>query len=397
MTQTEQSPPDRRPLAGVRVIDLTHAYAGPFATFHLAAMGADVVKIEPPGGDEFRNWRELTFAQANAGKRSVVLDLKSAEGREVLDRLVRDADVLVENSRPGALQRLGITSEAMRTLNPRLIFCSISGYGQSGELRDRPAMEWSVQALSGLSRLYVDDDAPPTTLGLSVLDPFAGYMAFAGIMAALLQRHHTGLGQHIDIGMFDAAWVLAASSVTDLLAGETPVAMVSRPNSARFMCRDRRLFISFIWPKWFASLAQVLDAPELAQDQRFATNALIQQNGEALIAEVEMRLATRDAAEWAQLLAERGVPASPVETTQEAARWPQVRERHLLERVKAEDRERDFEIVGSGIVFADHGPRVTGDVPRRGGATRSVLEGAGLSGLEIDRLVANGVVEAFDG
>lgn len=395
MTQTDQDN-DRRPLAGVRVIDLTHAYAGPFATFHLAAMGADVVKVEPPGGDEFRSWRELTFAQANAGKRSLVLDLKSPEGRELLERLVRDADVLVENSRPGALQRLGITWERMREVNPRLIFCSVSGYGQSGELRDRPAMEWSVQAMSGLSGLYVDDAAPPTTLGLSVLDPFAGYMAFAGIMAALLQRHHTGTGQHIDVGMFDAAWVLAASSVTDMLAGETPVAMVPRPNSARFMCRDRRLFISFIWPKWFATLAQVLGAPELAQDPRFATNALIQQHGEALIAAVEALLATKDAAEWAKLLADRGVPASPVETVAEAARWPQVRDRHLLESVRSEDRQRDLSIVGSGLVFAEHGPRISADVPRQGDATRAVLTQAGLSAGEIDLLLAKGVVEACD-
>lgn len=163
------------------------------------------------------------------------------------------------------------------------------------------------------------------------------------------------------------------------------------------MCRDRRLFISFIWQKWFAGLALMLDAPELAQDPRFATNAVIQQNGEAMIAEVEMRLTTRDTAEWAELLAERGVPPSHVETMEDAARWPQVRECHLPERAKAEDRERDFEIVGSGIVFADHGPRVTGDVPRCGDATRSVPEAAGLSRVEIDRLVDSGVAEALDG
>ena len=252
------------PLAGIKVIDLTHAYAGPFSTFHLATMGADVLKIEAPGGDEFRDWRELTFAQANAGKRSMVLNLKQPEGLAVLDRLVAGADVLVENSRPGAMEKLGISWERLKAINPRLIFCSISGYGQTGELRSRPAMEWSVQAMSGINRIYVDEDAPPTTLGLSILDPFAGYMAFAAVMAALLQRQKTGIGQRIDIGMFDAAWVLAASSVTEMLAGITPVSMIARPNSARFMCRDKRLFISFIWPKWFAALCDVLDAPDMA-------------------------------------------------------------------------------------------------------------------------------------
>lgn len=381
-------------LAGVRVIDLTHAYAGPFATFHLAAMGADVIKVEVPGGDEFRRWRELTFAQANAGKRSVVIDLKQPDGLAVLEKLVAGADVLIENSRPGAAARMGVTWERMREINPRLIFCSVSGYGQSGELRDRPAMEWSVQAMSGINSLYVDDDAPPTTLGISILDPFAGYMAFAGIMAALLQRATTGTGQRVDIGMFDAAWVLAASSVTDILAGDVPVSMVARPNSARFKCRDKRLFISFIWPKWFATLCDVLEAPELATDPRFTDAAGIKANGDALIAAVEAKLASRDAADWAEKLAARGVPASPIDGIEQAAAWPQVRERHLLETVTAADGVRELNIVGSGIVFEANGPRVAAGVPALGDHTFTALAEAGYTTDEIEALVAKGVVQS---
>jgi len=384
------------PLAGVRVIDLTHAYAGPFATFHLAAMGAEVIKIEPPGGDEFRQWRELTFAQANAGKHSVVLDLKQPEGLAVLDKLIATADVLVENSRPGAAARLGITWEHVRDINPRLIFCSVSGYGQTGELRDRPAMEWSVQAMSGISSLYVEESAPPTTLGLSILDPFAGYMAFAAILAALLQRDKTGKGQRVDIGMFDAAWVLAASSVTDILAGDTPVSMIPRPNSARFMCRDKRLFISFIWPKWFAALCDVLEAPDLLNDPRFADAAAIRANGDALIAAVEARLARRDAVEWAALLAARGVPASPIDSIGEAARWSQVRDRHLLESVASADGKRRIDIVGSGIVFEENGPRVSSGVPPLGAHSRAALLRAGIAEGDIARLIDQGIVGAGD-
>jgi CoA:oxalate CoA-transferase len=384
------------PLAGVKVIDLTHAYAGPFSTFHMAAMGADVLKIEAPGGDEFRHWREYTFAQANAGKRSMVLNLKSEQGLAVLDRLVAGADVVVENSRPGALEKLGITWERLNAINPSLIFCSISGFGQSGELRNRPAMEWSVQAMSGINRLYVEDSAEPTVLGLSILDPFAGYMAFAGVMAALLQRNKTGTGQRIDVSMFDAAWVLAASSVTELLQGITPVSMLPRPNSARFMCRDKRLFISFIWPKWFAAVSEVIGAPELLTDARFANDAAIARNGDALIFEIERCLAHRDAAEWAALLGARGVPASPVDSVSEAAEWPQVRNRNLLETVSLADGERKTEIVGSGLVFAHNPPRVTGGVPAVGSSTRAALSAAGFSQAEIDGLVAAGVVEVAD-
>lgn len=386
------SNPHHAPLAGIRVIDLTHAYAGPFATYQLGLMGAEVIKIEAPGGDEFRHWREATFAQANAGKRSVVLDLKRPEGLKILMELVRDADVVTENLRPGAAAKLGVDWATLKEINPRLIFCSVSGYGQSGELRDRPAMEWSVQAMSGLNSLYVPDDAPATTLGLSILDPFAGYMAFAAIMAAILQRQKTGVGQRVDIGMFDAAWVLAASSVTDVLIGETPVSMVPRPNSARFMCRDRRLFISFIWPKWFSALCDAFGDPALAQDPRFASPEATRANGDALIAAVERHLARRDAADWAQELAQRGIPASPICTISEAAAWPQVRERHLLETAVLADGKRSLDIVGSGIVFEHDGPRLGGPLPAVGEYTRTALSALGYDDAAIAELAASGVV-----
>ncbi len=380
------------PLAGIRIIDLTHAFAGPFATYQLGLMGAEVIKVEAPGGDEFRHWREATFAQANAGKRSIVLDLKQATAREILFRLVADADVVVENLRPGAAAKLGIDWESLKAVNPRVIFCSVSGYGQSGELRDRPAMEWSVQAMSGTTSLYVDPEAPATTLGLSILDPFAGYMAFAGIMAAILQRHKTGVGQRVDVSMFDAAWVLSASAVTDILRGDTPVSMVPRPNSARFMCRDRRMFISFIWPKWFTTLCDVLEAPELAADPRFADAASIRANGDALISAIEARLAHRDASEWAELLAARGVPASPVCSVSEAAAWPQVRQRHLLESLPTADGKGTQEIVGAGIVFGRDSPRLNGPVPALGEFTSDALKQAGYSEADIARFTASGAV-----
>ena len=351
-----------------------------------------MIKVEAPGGDEFRGWREATFAQANAGKRSIVLDLKQPEGLDILYRLVKDADVLTENLRPGAAAKLGIDWEKLKSINPRLIFCSVSGYGQSGELRDRPAMEWSVQAMSGLNALYVDQNAPATTLGLSILDPFAGYMAFAAIMAAILQRQKTGIGQRIDIGMFDAAWVLGAGSVTDVLNGDTPVSMLTRPNSARFMCRDRRLFISFIWPKWFASLCDAFGAPELASDPRFATPAAMQANGAALIEAVEGHLAKRDAADWAAELSRRGIPASPICSIDEAALWPQVRARRLLETAQLDRANASLEIVGSGIVFEHNGPRLRGPLPALGEFTLETLQGLGYDAAEIAALAEAGVI-----
>ena len=192
--------------------------------------------------------------------------------------------------------------------------------------------------------------------------------------------------------MFDAAWVLSASAVTDILRGDTPVSMVPRPNSARFMCRDRRMFISFIWPKWFTTLCDVLEAPELAADPRFADAASIRANGDALISAIEARLAHRDASEWAELLAARGVPASPVCSVSEAAAWPQVRQRHLLDSLPTADGTGTQEIVGAGIVFGRDSPRLNGPVPALGEFTSDALKQAGYSEADIARFTASGAV-----
>ncbi len=384
---------DRRPLAGIKIIDLTHALSGPFATYHLALMGAEVLKIEPPGkGDEFRAYSPTVFAQANAGKRSITLDLKKPAGREVLYRLIAGTDVAIENFRPGVAAELGLDWDKLKGLNPRLIYCSISGYGQSGDLRDRPAIEWSVQAMSGVSSLYVEEQQDPRTLGLSMLDPFAGYMAYASIMAAILQRQKTQQGQRLDVSMFDAAWVLNSAAIVDAMAGKVPVSMTRRANSARFMAKDRRLFISFVWPKWFEALCEVLDAPELLADPRFADNRAMQANGEAMIAEIERRLASRTAEEWAGELARRGVPASPICTLAEAAAWPQVRGRHLLETTGLPQGGQPLDVVGAGVVFEHDSPRLGGPVPALGEFTEEALLLAGYDALQIEKLRQDGVV-----
>ncbi|TRZ93732.1 MAG: CoA transferase [Rhodocyclaceae bacterium] len=381
------------PLGEIRIIDLTHALSGPFATFHLALMGAEVIKIEPPGrGDEFRDWRPTIFAQANAGKRSITLDLKRTAGREALHRLIAGADVVIENFRPGVALDLGLDWNKLKLANPQLIYCSVSGYGQSGELRDRPAIEWSVQAMSGVTSLYVEDDSEPRTLGLTILDPFSGYMAYAAVMAAILQRQKTKQGQRLDVSMFDAAWVLNSSAVVDVMAGLTPVPLVKRANAARFMASDRRLFISFVWPKWFSTLCEVLDAPELLTDQRFKDNASMQANGEALIEEIERRLASRTAEEWATELTRRGVPASPICTLDEAAALSQVRERKLLEATTCQPGGKPVDVVGAGVVFEHDSPRLRGPVPELGEFTEQALLQVGYDMHQIESLRTDGVI-----
>jgi len=319
------------PLRGVAVVDLTHALAGPFCTWHLARLGAEVIKVERPGvGDDFRS-RPATFLAINAGKRSLTLDLGRENGREVLRRLVERADVLVENFRPGVTERLGIGWEAMREVNPRLLYCSISGFGQEGPLRDLPAIEWSVQAVSGLTAAYVPPDTDPLHLGLSVLDPFTGYMAFAVVLAGLLERERSGRGGHLDVSMLDAAFTLLRPQLveTTLRGGGGP-RLGRRATMARFETTDGVLFVGALHDRWFEALCCELGAEELARDPRFATAASRAQHPDQLYAELAVRLRGRSGRELEQRLTELGLPAGLVRTVEEVLRHPHVRARGLV-------------------------------------------------------------------
>jgi crotonobetainyl-CoA:carnitine CoA-transferase CaiB-like acyl-CoA transferase len=363
-----------QPLAGVRVVDLTHALSGPFCTQQLQLLGADVIKVEPPGGgDDFRE-RPAVFAAMNAGKRSVVLDLKSESGLRTLRRLVACSDVLVENYRPGVTTALHIAWPDLRELNPRLIYCSISGFGQTGPLRDYPAIEWAVQAMSGMTASYVDADAEGARLGLGVLDLFSGYVAFSAILAALLQRATTETGQYIDASMLDAALVLMAPRVAATLLGDGGGGDLGRrPTMVRYRARDRRIFVAALHRKWFERLCHIIGAPELLEDARFATSASQAQHADELIAAIESRLATRPAAEWEAAFVEAGLPASVVRGLAEVLAHPHVQQRGILSEVEAPDLGASARIVGPAFRFAHDGPYFQGPVPRLGEHTESVL------------------------
>jgi len=368
-----------QPLAGIRVTDLTHAFSGPFCTQQLQLLGADVIKVEPPDtGDDFRA-RPAAFIALNAGKRSVVLDLKTEADKDVLRRLVERSDVLVENFRPGVTEKLGITWEILRDVNPRLIYCSISGFGQRGPLRDFPAIEWSVQAMSGMSDAYLADESDGARLGLGVLDPFSGYVAFSAILAALLQRQHTGIGQCIDTAMLDAALLLMAPRVAEHgLDADGSIGLGRRPTMVRYRARDRRLFVGALHRKWFERLCQIIDAPELVEDPRFADARAQAANADALIAAIEAKLSARPAAEWERELVRAGLPASVVRTLGELVGHPHVQERGVLQPVRVPESADPVVIVGAGFQFEHDAPRFQGPVPRLGEHTRDVLTELGL-------------------
>lgn len=361
-----------QPLDGIRVLDLTHALAGPFCTQQLQLLGADVIKVEQPGtGDDFRE-RPAVFAAINAGKRSIVLDLKAPDGLSVLHRLVQRADVLVENYRPGVTETLHVDWQTLRGINSHLIYCSITGYGQRGPLRDYPAIEWAVQAMSGMSAEYIADDVDGAYLGVGVLDPFSGYIAFSAILAALLQRQRTGTGQHIDTAMLDAAMLLMAPRVAgQLMHDGQGSAMGRRPTMVRFRASDRRLFVAALHRKWFERLCQMIGAPELLEDPRFANHHAQAEHADALIGAIEAQLSTRPAEEWEAEFVRAGLPASVVRTLDEMLTHPHLRERGSLHEVALPDGTAT--VVGAGFRFAHDQPGFHGPVPRLGEHTQEIL------------------------
>ena len=331
------------------------------------------MKVEPPGGDDFRE-RPAAFIALNAGKRSVVLDLKSDADRAALLRLAERSDVLVENFRPGVTDKLGITWPTLQALNPRLIYCSITGFGQTGPLRDFPAIEWSVQAMSGMSDSYLGDETDGARLGLGVLDPFSGYVAFSAILAALLQRRDTGVGQRIDASMLDAALLLMAPRVAEYGLGEEgSVGLGRRPTMVRYRAADRRLFVAALHRRWFERLCQVIGAHELVDDPRFATPRAQAEHADELIAAIEARLAVRPAVEWERELVAAGLPTSVVRTLGEILGHPHVEARQVLHEVEAPEADRRVPVVGAGFRFEHDQPQFQGAVPRLGEHTDEVL------------------------
>lgn len=333
-------------LEGFRVLDLTNVLAGPFAGYQLALLGADVVKIEMPhtgdlarqlGADPALSGEHLgvSFLAQNAGKRSVTVNLKTGTGSEVFERLVAAADVLLENFRPGVLERLGFGWERLREINPRLVYCAVSGFGSTGPMRTRPAYDQVIQGLSGIMSVTGTPETAPLRVGYPVCDSFGGLAAAFAVVSALLRQRRTGEGAYLDVSMLDAALTSMGWVVSDhLIAGREPVPManenITSAPSGTFDTADGALNIAANKQEQFETLCKILGREELIDDPRFATRDQRKHNRDALRTELESSLRTRSAAEWDEILLEAGVPAAPVVTVPEALAAEQVAHRGLV-------------------------------------------------------------------
>jgi CoA:oxalate CoA-transferase len=326
---------------GLRVLDLSRVLAGPYCTGLLADLGADVVKVEPPTGDDarhlgpFRDGESVYFAQLNRGKRSIVLDLKQPDDHATLLRLAARADVFVENFRPGVTQRLGIDHAALSAVNPRLVYASISGFGQTGPLREYPAYDLIVQAMSGLMAGTGTPDGPPTRVGESVGDLMAGLFASWAINAALFDRERTGRGRHIDVAMLDSLVSLQVTAMSLLTAtGELPGRIGNRhPVSTPFdtyRTADGLVAVAVAGDTVFARFARLVGRPELPTDPRFCDDTARTRHLADIRKITEHWSAERSTREAVELAREAGVPAAPIRDLAEAVNSDQIRGRGLV-------------------------------------------------------------------
>ena len=330
------------PLAGVTIIDLTRVLAGPYATLLLADLGARVIKVERPGvGDDARRigpfvgGRSAYFESVNRGKQSIALDLRDPGDREVFEKLLARSDVLVENFRPGALERLGYGWDTLHERFPRLVHAATSGFGQTGPYAQRPAYDLVVQALGGLMSVTGQPGGPPTRVGTSIGDLAAGLFTALGVAAALLHRERTGEAIQVDVAMLDCQVALLENALARLLAtGETPGPLGARHPSITpfdaFRTADGHVVIAAGHDALFATACEVLGRAELARDPRFATNELRTRNEAALKAELEGALGRDSTQHWLAKLSAAGIPCAPIQNVAQVLADPQVAARNMI-------------------------------------------------------------------
>jgi len=383
------------PLKGLRVIDLTKDFAGPFCTMILADLGAEVVKIEKPGsGDETRAWgppfidgTSYYFLSLNRGKKSVSLDLKRREAREVIRRLVVDSDILVESNRPGTMSKLGLDYRTLRRINHSLVYCSISGFGQTGPYRERPGYDIVAFAMSGIMATTGETGRPPVRVSVPVADIAAGHYASTAILAALSKRLITGQGDYIDISLFDSivSWTTYLSSYY-FAAGKEPSKMGSAHPSIvpyqAFRCKDKDLVIAVGNDIQWKSLCNALGLSNLATDRLFATNPSRVRNRDILIKILSKRLRGGTASHWHGIMVENGIPSTPVHSFSDISRDRQVNHRKMLIR---SGRGRIPQL-GSPMRFLHSFNPGFREVPRLGQHTKEILDELGFSTLEQSRI-----------
>ena len=399
------------PLSDIRVLDLTRVLAGPWATQMLADLGAEVIKIEKPGeGDDTRGWGPpfvkradgsdgdaAYFHSANRGKKSVAIDMAKPEGAALIKALAAKADVLVENFKVGGLKKYGLDYETLSALNPRLIYCSITGFGQDGPYANRAGYDFMIQGMAGVMSITGEPDGEPMKMGVAFADIFSGLHAMIGIEAALIAREKTGIGQHIDIALLDTqVSVLANQAMNYLVSGRAPKRLGNaHPNIVpyqTFETSDGHIIMAVGNDRQFAEYARIIGAPEIAADQRFTTNRGRVENRDMLIPLLKPLMKAKTTAAWVAAFEADAVPCGPINTLDQVFENPQVKARGLLQELEANDGSKVPTVRGP-IVFSGSTEVESHPSPQLGQDTESVLKDVlSLPEADVRGLKEKGVV-----
>ncbi len=386
-----------QPFTGIRILDFTQVFAGPFASYQLALLGADVIKIEKPGGEELRrnngkigpkgDQTSPMYLAANGNKRGIALDLKDPTGIAAIKRLATEVDVVMENFRPGVMDRLGIGWDVLSQINPRLIYAAVSGFGREGPDAKTPAYDGKIQAVSGIMSVTGYPENGPTRAGFAVADAAAGMTAAFAVAAALFQRQATGKGQLVDVSMLDSALTFLSPAIADwTFLGYQPqqsgnMAVSRRPTADLFRAADTHFLLACNTDGQYETLARVLDRPDLLTDPRFADWDKRAENAADLRALLNAVFATASAADWDQRLNKAGCPCSKIWSIPEVVDHPQ----HAW-RPSGMQVVDGLRLMGAGFSFAHGGPQLDRLPPAPGEHTAEVLRAAGFSNNEIKDL-----------
>ena len=397
----------KRILEGIKVLDLTNVLSGPFTTLHLALLGAEVIKVENPrDGDLARKLGILpelnkrlmgtSFIAQNCNKKSITLNTKSAEGKAIFLRMAKNADVVVENFRPGVMDRLGIGYKVLAAINPRLVYCAISGFGQTGPDALNPAYDQIIQGLSGEMAVNGDERLNPLRAGFPLCDTVGGLNAAFAIMGALYHRERSGRGQFIDVALIDSIMPLLGWVAANLLIGREQPVLMGNDNftaapSGVFRTKDGFINIAANKQEQWEAVCDVLGVPELKVDPRFQERDTRKRNRRELTPLLEARLAQKTTAEWVVALNAADVPSGAILGLEEALRQPQMTHREVLKKLPL-DGFGDIEVFGLTALFEKTPGTVDTPPPRLGEHNGEIYAALGISDVEQAKLKSNGVI-----
>jgi crotonobetainyl-CoA:carnitine CoA-transferase CaiB-like acyl-CoA transferase len=397
-----------RPFEGIRVLDLTRIVSGPYCTQMLGYLGAEIVKIEDRQGDSTRyglgdaalkkQGMSATFLMFNSGKKSITLDLKKPEAKEIVRKLARTSDVFVENFRPGVVSRLGFDYEALREENPEIVYCSISGFGQTGPDAKAPAFDGNIQAMSGMMAMTGEPDGSPMRAGYSVCDTTTGLNAALAICGALYQRRNTHTGQYIDVAMLDCAISLASQTVGSWLNGgyvqprRANLSVSHEPTGDAFRTADGSLMLAIMRDDHVRIMLRVLGLGQLVDDPRFASREARVANAAFIRSLVQAELMKLPSSEWKRQLDEAGVPCSLILEIPEALSQPQVRHRELVRELLDDSSGSTIRTLNAPFQYAHDGPAAAFPPQRLGANSEEILSALGYSKAEIADLRTRDVI-----